>query len=159
MQINYSAGQLSLGTPGECKSAQLPTNIKQEIFEEWIRKLPRELKGHKHQAGNCEICFWLLWCSLFKKNKLLFFFLCRTTCGLLVFLTRARTQALEAWSLPGKSWCPGVDWFVFFSILFLTFHNHVSWRHYQKKIHLNLINGKCTEIHKWILFSDLNYSH
>ena len=39
MQINYSAGQLSLGTPGECKSAQLPTNIKQEIFEEWIRKL------------------------------------------------------------------------------------------------------------------------
>lgn len=52
MQINYSAGQLSLGTPGECKSAQLPTDIKQEIFEEWIRKLPRELKGHKHQAGN-----------------------------------------------------------------------------------------------------------
>ena len=52
MQINYSSGQLSLGTPGEWKSAQLSTNIKQEIFEEWIGKLLRELKGHRHQVGN-----------------------------------------------------------------------------------------------------------
>lgn len=52
MQINYSSGQLSLGTPGEWKSAQLSLNIKQEIFEEWIGKLLRELKGHRHQVGN-----------------------------------------------------------------------------------------------------------
>ena len=98
MQINYSTGQLSLGTPEECKSAQLSTNIKQEIFEEWIGKLPRELKGHRHQAGN--FVKYVFDCSdvlcLKKKNKLLLFFLCHTTCGLLVFPARARTQALEA---------------------------------------------------------------
>lgn len=100
MQINYSSGQLSLGTPGEWKSAQLSTNIKQEIFEEWIGKLLRELKGHRHQVGNFVKyvfdCSDVLCLEKKKKNTLVFSFVCCTTCGLLVFPARARTQALEA---------------------------------------------------------------
>lgn len=125
-------------------------------LEEWIGKLPRELKGHRHQVGN--FVKYVFDCSdvlCLEKKKHPCIFLCVLhNFRLVVSPARGRTPSTgsmkSATEVP-MSW----GWLVVFSVFCASDISQIGELKAlskKKEIHLNLINGKCTGIHKWILF-------